>query len=179
MARRSPAGWQQQPPGWGPPAPFGANPGQPSGRRLDVPAWTAGRGWLALMVAGVLVVTVRVVSHQHRLAGAGWATIGLAAVVAVLLSVHRHDGGRWLVRVLAEYTVVALLAVLLAGGGAHPAPAADPDRPATAATAGALCPKPVRAVAGGLCKRLDGWWRTARAADTPPPTTTTPHGKHR
>jgi hypothetical protein len=43
--------------------------------------------------------------------------VALAAVVVVLLTIHRHNGPGPLARTMAEYTVVAVLAGLLAAAG--------------------------------------------------------------
>ena len=76
--------------------------------------------WLCLAVAaaGAWAFVSYVVSHNHDpgrgLAARGWLVLGLAVLLVVLLGVHRRRRGlRALVRALAEYAIVALLAVLL------------------------------------------------------------------
>src|SRR6266699_3163391 len=87
--------------------------------------------WLMPLVAGFLAVLGIVVSHDPgpglSLSGRGWFTIGLAGLLMVLLAIHRNTGQ--LLRALAEYTVVVLLAVLLVtatGMQQTPAPARHP-----------------------------------------------------
>jgi hypothetical protein len=105
--------------------------------------------------------------------GRGWLTIALAWLVVLLLGAHRASGARWLARVVAEYTVVALLAVLLAttAGTPQQPPATHPNTAATAAGDG-------RSVVTQVRDRLAGWWRWAdQQADRhglKPPTTAAP-----
>ncbi len=109
----------------------------------------------------------------------GWLTIGLAGLAVVLLAVHYRDGGgRWLARVVCEYATVAALAVLLviAAGGTSQQPPAH-RHPATATTAGQLCPKPIQAAVGGACDFIAELWHHTqrRTGQQPaPPTTTRP-----
>jgi hypothetical protein len=109
----------------------------------------------------------------------GWLTIGLAGLAVVLLAVHYRDGGgRWLFRVVCEYATVAALVLLLvlAAGGTTQQPPAH-HRPATATTAGQLCPKPVQAVAGGACDFIAELWHHPQrrtGQQQAPPTTTRP-----
>lgn len=169
---RHPAGWAPQ---WG-------TPTEPL-----LPPRGRGRWvWLVLMGAGFLTVLSWVLTHD-KAAGAGlsvrsWLTLALAALVVVLLSAYRTAGARLLLRAIAEYTAVAVLAVLLATTTAAraPQPAHQPGK-AKANAAGQLCPAVVRGLAGGLCDRLDQAWQQAkRKADRQsPPSTTTPSRKHR
>jgi hypothetical protein len=75
--------------------------------------------WACLAVAalGVLALVAFVISHDDPhpgLSDRAWLTLGAAALLLVALSVHHYAGGaRRLLRALAEYAVVALLAVLL------------------------------------------------------------------
>jgi amino acid transporter len=75
--------------------------------------------WLCLAVAsvGVLALVAFVLSHddprQPGLSDRGWGTLAAAALLLVLLSIHHRHGAGRLVRAIAEYAVVALLAVLL------------------------------------------------------------------
>ncbi|SRR6266542_2789849 len=116
--------------------------------REFAPPWEApiefrsrGRWWL--LVAGSLLICVAswVLTHDTT-PGAGlslrsWLTLALAALVVILLNSYRAGGARLLVRAVAEYAVVAALAVLLAtstsaggaGAGRHATAAAD-QRPA-------------------------------------------------
>jgi hypothetical protein len=95
-------------------------------------------------VGGFMAVVVQVLDHDHSPSGLpprGLLTVALAAVVAILLTIHRRHGPGPLARAVAEYTVVALLAGLLATTGvgidqpaADQPPAARPTprpRPAT------------------------------------------------
>jgi len=80
--------------------------------------------WPTLAVTGFLAVVAYVTGHDHpgpSPSNRGLVTIALAAVVVVLLTIHRTAGPRPLARATAEYTVVALLAALLAltGGVDH------------------------------------------------------------
>jgi hypothetical protein len=47
----------------------------------------------------------------------GWLTIGLGCLVVMLLGAHRAAGRRWQTRMVTEYALVALLAVLLVTSG--------------------------------------------------------------
>jgi peptidoglycan/LPS O-acetylase OafA/YrhL len=76
--------------------------------------------WPILTVAGFLAVVVQVLDHDDPapgLAGPALVTIALAAAVVALLTIHRRYGPGPLARAVAEYTVVALLATLLAAPG--------------------------------------------------------------
>jgi hypothetical protein len=99
---------------------------------------------LALVVAGWLAGLTG--------SGRGWLTIALACLVVVLLGAHRAGGAGWLARVVAEYAVVALLAVLLATTGT-PAPTrpgpADQGHPTVAQAA------------ADARDWLAAWWRWA------------------
>jgi hypothetical protein len=94
--------------------------------------------WPTLAVAGFLAVAVYVTGHDPGLSQRGLLTIALAALVVVLLTIHRTAGPSRLARATAEYTVVALLAALLAlaaGGNQQPATPAAKSEPKGAATA--------------------------------------------
>jgi hypothetical protein len=137
--------------------------------------------WPTLAVSGFLAVVARTFDHDSPAPGLsyrGLLTVALAAVVVVLLTIHRRNGPGPLARAMAEYTVVAVLAGLLAAAGTgidqqpadHPASAqaraqaaAGDDQPAVlrAATkvlrAGAML---IRAVTGAA-RWLVNLWRRA------------------
>jgi hypothetical protein len=76
--------------------------------------------WPTLAAGGFLTVTGFVLGHDDSapgLSGRGLLTVALAAVVVALLTLRRRYGPRPLTRALAEYTVVFLLAVLVATTG--------------------------------------------------------------
>jgi hypothetical protein len=76
--------------------------------------------WPTLSVSGFLVVTGFVYRHDDPAPGLslrGLCTIALAAAVVILLTVRRTAGTGSLARVLFEYAVVFLLAVLVATTG--------------------------------------------------------------
>ena len=113
-------GWGQPPPGWQ--APAWAPLVDPGPRSLHA-ARSVGRWWWPILaVGGFLAVVVQVLDHDPSASGLsyrGLLTVALAAVVVVLLTIHRRYGPRPLTRAVAEYTVVAVLATLLATiGGA-------------------------------------------------------------
>jgi hypothetical protein len=142
---------------YGPP-PYGPGPGRGPGRLRH----QAILG-LALVVAGWLAGLTG--------SGRGWLTIALAWLVVLLLGAHRAAGVGWLARVVAEYTVVAALAVLLAttaSVGTPPPLAAGPGHP------GQGRPGVIQAVVG-VRDWLTAWWQWAdQQADRhrqPPPTT--------
>jgi hypothetical protein len=111
-------GWGQPPPGWQ--APGWAPLVDPGPRPLHA-ARSLGRWWWPILtVGGFLAVVVQVLDHDDPapgLSGPALLTIALAAAVVVLLTIHRRYGPGPLARALAEYTVVALLATLLAAPG--------------------------------------------------------------
>jgi hypothetical protein len=144
---------------YGPP-PYGPTPGRVRDRLRRQAVLGLGLvvvGWLAGLTGS----------------GRGWLTITLAWLVVLLLGVHRASGAGWLARVVAEYTVVAVLAVLLATTTGTPQPPAT--HPTTAATAAG----DGRSVVTQARDRLAGWWQWAdQQADRhglkPPPTTAAP-----
>ncbi len=85
---------------------------RPAGRVTERTRWL----WLVPLVVGFLTVFGWVASHDPgkglALSNRGWLTIAAAAALMVLLSVHRTEGFGHLARVVAEYAVVAVLAVL-------------------------------------------------------------------
>jgi hypothetical protein len=198
MARRHTIGWGQAPgwgqafPGWDPLA----DPGPLAQRAAgSLARWW----WPISAVVGFLAVVGYVLARddpQPGLSNRGWLAVVLAAVVVATLSVRRtRDTGRApLARAVGEYAVVALLAALLATAGRPQQPAqrvedgaarrqsterpADRRPPAEHADTGVADRRSgiVRVVTG-----VWGWlvelWHTAgeltdRAA--PPPSTTIP-----
>jgi hypothetical protein len=127
------AGWSQPPlPGWAPLVDPGPTP-RHAARSLR--RWW----WPTATVAGFLAVVVQVLNHDDPapgLSAPGLVTIAMAAAVVALLTIHRRYGPGSLARAVAEYTVVALLATLLAtpGVGVDQEPA-DPAQPTKAGQA--------------------------------------------
>jgi hypothetical protein len=182
-------GWDQPLPGWNPilkPRPL---PGRMAG---SVARWW----WPTLAVAGFLTVAVYVADHDPGPSQRGLLTIALAALVVVLLTIHRTAGPSRLTRAAAEYTVVALLAALLAltaAGNQQPTtPAAkgEAKQPATAraeasqdrpwvlrVAAGAIraVTKAIRAATGAARWVADLWRQADAKTDRPSrsPSTTT------
>jgi hypothetical protein len=125
-----PPGWGQAFPGWSPLVDHDPLP-------LQVVRSLSRWWWPTLGVAGFLAVVAWVLGHEDTSTPGrstrGLLTIALAAALVFLLTIHRRRGPRPLARALAEYTVVALLATLLAATGAgvdqRPAPH---DKPAKA-----------------------------------------------
>jgi hypothetical protein len=168
-------GWDP-PPGWGQPAgwsPLIDNGPLPLRAASSVARWW----WPALAVIGFLAVAGFVLGHDDPAPGLsrrGLAAIALAAVVVLLLSIRRTAGPAPLARAMAEYTLVALLAALLATTGLHP------TQPPAGGTQASVAPDHRPA----LVKTLDGfrdwlaaWWRWADQEydrRTAPPTTTSP-----
>jgi hypothetical protein len=111
-------GWSQPPPSWDTPgwAPL-VDPGpRPLQTSRSVSRWL----WPTLAVSGFMAVTGFVLGHDDPapgLSGRGLLTVALAAAVVALLTLHRRYGPRPLARALFEYTVVFLLAVLVATTG--------------------------------------------------------------
>jgi hypothetical protein len=135
---QAPTGWDA--PGWGhlvDPGPYPLQTARSVGRWL----------WFAMAVGGFLVVTGFVVANddpQPGLSVRGMLTVALAAAVVVLLTIRRTAGPGPLTRALFEYTVVFVLAVLVAitgipvdqapAGGGQQASAARDQRPALVTT---------------------------------------------
>jgi hypothetical protein len=168
-------GWGQSFPGWSPLVDDGPLP-------LRAASSVARWWWPILALAGFGTVAGLVLGHDHSAPGTstrGLVTIALAALVVVLLTIHRAAGPGPLTRAVAEYTVVALLAGLLANTGAmvdqppanHATPdaqaAAGDDRPTviraatTVLRAGA---KVVRGVIGAARWLIDLWRQADRQA---------------
>jgi hypothetical protein len=108
---QAPTGWDT--PGWAPlvdPGPHPLQTGRSVGRWL----------WFTLAVGGFLLVTGFTFAHDDPTPGLsvrGLVTITLAAAVVVLLTIRRTAGPGPLARAMAEYTVVFLLAALVATTG--------------------------------------------------------------
>jgi hypothetical protein len=178
MARRQLAGWGQPPAGWAPLIDHGPRPLQA--------ARTLGRWWWPMVVVGgVPAVVVQVLCHDDHAPGlTGLLTVALAAVVVILLTIHRRNGPGPLARAVAEYAVVALLAILLApagSGAVYQQPADRPTRVEAQAAAGDDQPavlqagaKVARSVTGaaralaGAVRWLIDLWRQADQQATPP-----------
>jgi hypothetical protein len=191
--------WGQPLPGWNPLVDHGPLPLRMAG---SLARWW----WPTLALAGFGTVVGIVLGHDDPttpgLSTWGLATIALAALVVVLLTIHRTAGPGALARAAAEYTVVAILAGLLATGGAvvdqQPTDSTKPSKPNHAnaqAAAGDDQPAVLRAVttvlrAGaavvravtGAARWLIDLWRQAdqqttpkgAAVATPLPTSTPP-----
>jgi hypothetical protein len=172
---RGAPGWDQ-PPGWGQPTAWspliddGTLPLRAAG---SVARWW----WPTLATGGFLAVAGFVLGHDDPAPGLsrrGLATIALAAVVVVLLTLRRTAGPGPLARAITEYTLVALLAALLATTGLHPAP--PPAGGTQASAAPDRRPALVKTL-DGLRDWLASWWRWADQEydrRTSPPSTTSP-----
>ena len=142
-----------------------------------------GRGrtlWAIVAGSGLVCVASWVLTHDTAagiaLSLRSWLTLALAALVVVLLSAYRTAGLRLLLRAVAEYTAVAILAVLLAttasaGAGGEHAAAAAGQRPAVIRRASDAYHFVV-----GLWHQAQG--KTSADQQQAPPTTTPPR-KHR
>jgi hypothetical protein len=138
---------RQTAPGWAPPG----LPQAVQGR--DRTRWL----WAVPLLGGVLAVAGWILSHDPApglaLSRRGWITVAAAVVVAGLLARHRRDGE--LVRAIAEYTVVAVLAVLLATASPDHAAKAKAHDPHT-------CPPVIQTRAWLTCL-----WQQASTAAKP------------
>jgi len=143
----------------------------------DQPALTrrpARRPRLLVLVAVFLVVVAWLTGQLTAIRG--WLMVGLAFLLVLALAGHRDAGGaRRLLRMLGEYAVIAVLAVLLVTGtGAHK-PTVPHSAGRTAAGVARVCPATVQGVAGSACDFLANVWHAAKQAKeraTTPPTTT-------
>jgi hypothetical protein len=178
---RQPAGWGQPPAAWGPSLP-GWSPLVDHGPLPLRAASTIARWWWpTVAVAGFLAVVVHVLGHDDPTPGLsdrGLLTLALSAVVVVVVTIRRAAGPGPLARALAEYAVVAVLAVLLATSGAGDV---DSQRPApeagrAAGTAPDTRPRPIKAVTGAWDWLAELWRQASAEADrhARPPATTTP-----
>ena len=108
---QAPTAWDA--PGWAPLVDPGSLPFQTV---HSVGRWL----WFTAAVGGFLLVTGFTFAHDDATPGLsvrGLVTITLAGAVIVLLTIHRRHGPGPLVRALAEYAVVFLLATLVATAG--------------------------------------------------------------
>jgi hypothetical protein len=168
---QAPTGWEA--PGWGSlidPGPLPFQTVRSVGRWL----------WPTLAMGGFLSVTGFVFGHDDPTPGLsvrGVLTVAVAAAVVVLLTIRRTAGPGPLTRALFEYTVVFVLAVLVATTGIP----VDPPAAADGKTATAAADQ-----RPALVKTIDsfrdwlGEWRTwartetDRRAHASPATTPTP-----
>ena len=185
---RARLGWGQPPTSWPQPTLPGWAPLMDPGPLPLQAARSLGRWlWPTLAVSGFVAVVAYSFAHDDPAPGLsrrGLLILGLAGAVVVLLTIHRRYGAGPLARALAEYTVVAVLAGLLAAGGAgasqpaagHATPAkagqakttpagtpkaeaaAGDDRPAVIRAAA----KVVRAVTGAVGWLIDLWRQADR-----------------
>jgi hypothetical protein len=171
--------WGQPPtawdtPGWAPLVDPGSFPLQTA---RSVGRWL----WFTLAVSGFLLVTAFTLTHDDPTPGFSLRdllTIALAAAVVVLLTIRRSAGPGPLTRALFEYTVVFLLAVLVATTGI------PIDHPTT--TSGSPQASAAHDQRPALVKTIDSFrdwlseWRTwarkesNRRAQSSPATTPTP-----
>jgi hypothetical protein len=110
---QAPTGWDQPLPGWAPLIDQGPHPLQTA---RSVGRWI----WPTLAVAGFLLVTAFTLTYDDPTPGLslrGLLTIALTALVVVLLTIRRTAGPGALTRAVFEYTVVFLLATLVATAG--------------------------------------------------------------
>ncbi len=136
-------------PGWEPPFQPMPRPGQYPERTR----WL----WLVPLAAGFVAVLGWVLAHDPgpglALSDRGW--------------LHRNDSWRRLLRAVAEYTVVAILAALLATTGAA-APSRAPATP-DARTQAATCPSVLQTRAWLTCL----WHQASKTGKANQPSTTT------
>jgi hypothetical protein len=138
------------PPGWTLPPTWG----QPLHDPLPLHAAGMAGRWLypTVAVGGFLLVAGFMVAHDDPtpgLSARGLLTIALAAAVVILLTLRRGAGPGPLARTVGEYTVVFLLAVLLATTGVGPA---DQPSPAGKQASAAVDQRPA------LVKTVDRSW---------------------
>ena len=188
-------GWDQPLPGWTPLLDHGPLPLRAAG---SVARWW----WPTLAITSFLAVAVYVTGHDPGLSQRGLLTIALAALVVVLLTIHRTAGPGRLARAAAEYTVVALLAALLALAAAVRPAAGHPrchgqgqaghlGHPTCRRRRGSSWGAPgragvvravttaIRAVTGAASWLVDLWRQADSTTDHPnrSPSTTTPQGE--
>jgi len=148
-------------------------------RRAAQPEWSeptrprrpARRPWLLLLVAAFLVTAAWLTGQLTSTRG--WLMVALAWLLVVALTGHRDAGLRHLLRMLAEYAAVAVLAVLLVIGTGVTTPTLPRSPGRTTAGAAQLCPEAVQGVAGDACDFLAKVWRAAKQARQRAATTST------
>ena len=146
-----------------------------AGPAAPVPRGSGLRLLLLLLVPLVLLIVggaTGLLNHAR-----GWVMFGLACVALLMVAQHHRAGGSWLVRMVAEYTVIGVLAVLLVTGTGITKPALPHGHGRTAAGAAQLCPATVHGVAASACDLISDLWSKAKRArakaDQTSPTTTT------
>jgi hypothetical protein len=155
MLRRTVAGWDM--PQHTPPL---AHPGPLPDRFTERTRWL----WLVPLVAGFAAVVGYVLGHDPGpgLSIRGWVTLAAAGLLVVLITIARN--GARLLRTVAEYVVVAVLAVLLATAGAGTHQQQPAHQSAQAGTAaGDVCPEVLHVRAWLACL-----WHQASKADQQP-----------
>jgi hypothetical protein len=175
---RRPAG--APPPSWDLPPSWGQPLYEPEPLRAAGPI---GR-WLypTLTVAGFLLVSGFVLGHDDPtpgLSARGLLAIALAATVVVLLTLRRAAGSGPLARALGEYSVVFMLAVLVATTGVTLDPPSTPTgghgRQAAAKSAPDLRPPLVKTIDTWRDRLVGAWdwlvelWRRADRTTIPQP----------
>jgi len=147
-------------------------------------------------VTSFLAVVAYVTGHDPGPSNRGLLTIALAAVVVVLLTIHRTAGPRSLARATAEYSIVALLAALLALTGVDQPPtnstgsaannektdAGQDHRPRVLRVAAGVAravTTVIRAITGAASWITDLWRQADQHTDNPSRSlsTTTPKGE--
>jgi hypothetical protein len=171
---QAPTAWDRSLPGW---APLVDHRPLPLQTARSVGRWL----WFTLAVASFLLVTAFALAHDDPTPGLslrGLLTVALAATVVVLLTIRRSAGPGPLTRAVFEYTVVFLLAVLVATTGI------PVDHPTTAS--GGPQASAAHDQRPALVKTIDGFWdwlgewrtwartETDRRAQSSPTTTPTP-----
>jgi hypothetical protein len=147
-------------PGWGEPtgwSPLIDDGPLPLRAASSVARWW----WPTLAVAGFLTLAGFVLGHDDPAPGLSQrslVTIALTALVVILLTIRRAAGPGPLTRALAEYTVVALLAMLLATTGVDVAQ--PPSDGKQASVAPHRRPALVKTL-DGFRDWLAGWWQWA------------------
>jgi hypothetical protein len=175
-------GWDQ-PPSWGQPPAWGlpvADQPLPLRAAGQLGRWL----WPTTAVGSFLVLVGYVLAHDPPphpgLSERGLLTVTLAAVVVLLLTIRHAAGPGPLARTMAEYAVVALLAVLLASAGGPQQPTDQPSRDTNAAITTEDRPALIRAPLAVWDWLAQLWRRAAQHADRhgqPSPTTTPTEGQ--
>jgi hypothetical protein len=132
------------------------------GRRLEG-RHRIGRLWPAVALAALaaLLAYLLATDPSPQLTHRSLVILGLAVVVLAVLTIRCTAGPLALVRTLAEYAAVALLAALLVTVNGAPPPTSPAARQARAEQA-AVLPPVVREVVGGMGWLVDLWERAGR-----------------